>query len=219
MPGLVFGTETLLWLFIVFPDWTQQQIFPRISEKNGLGFVLGGVLMSGALGYIFATIHHVVHHYFNLKIDRGILDHSRLINRLIVEKAIPVEPNSGVVNREEALAISTMIWCRLKDKGHFDGDATYKKFEYYGDQTHALGAARIASVFAFVTALMFCFTIGTPNITCGSSTRFVLMLALGGGVICIFHYAYRYLGTFAQDVYDRIVCEAYKGKGTERKEG
>lgn len=57
MPGLVYGVETLLLLFIVFPKWTQHLILDVVA-KDGVGAALGGVLASGALGYIFATLHH-----------------------------------------------------------------------------------------------------------------------------------------------------------------
>jgi hypothetical protein len=60
LPGLVFGIETLLWLFIVFPGWTQSQLL-SVSAKDGIALAIGSVLASGAVGYVFATVHHWCH--------------------------------------------------------------------------------------------------------------------------------------------------------------
>ena len=209
MPGLVYSTETLLWLFIVFPEWTQRLILD-LAAKDGLGVALGSVLASGALGYIFATVHHWCH--WHLSIDRGILDHSDLINRLLAAGLLSNESNPRRVDREEALEISLADWYRPREHGNSIGDATYKKLDSLGDQAHALGTARVASFFSVVTALAFCFKIGTFSLNFESIIRFVLMLLLGMGVTYLFHDAYRRVGTIAQAIYDRVFSAV--GRGT-----
>lgn len=196
MPGLVFGTLTLLWLFIVDPNFKDR--FLSIIKESALGAALGSLLMSGGLGYIFATIHHCVHS----KCDRDILDHYPLIN------GINIKPDAGEVNREEALVISTALWCQMRDKKYIE-DATYKKLESFGNQVHALGTVRIASFFSFVTALFIIFTILKLDIIIEAWPRFIIMYVLGIFVIFMFDHAYRRVGTFAQGVYDRIFREAY----------
>lgn len=203
MPGLVYGVETTLWLFIVFPEWTYCLIL-GLAAKDGLGVAIGSVLASGALGYIFATAHHWCH--WHLCIDEGILDHSELIKRLGL---LPNESNkTKKAYRKKALEISLTHWYRLRDSNSI-GDATLKKLDSLGDQAHAFGNARIASVFSVLTALAFCFKIGTFSLTCESVARFTLMLVLGISITYLFHYAYRQVGTIAQAIYDSIFEDAY----------
>lgn len=184
-PGVIFGTLTLLWLFIVDPGVTSK-IF-GIIEESALGAALGGLLMSGGLGYILATIHHNWH----AKYDEDILDHSPLI------KSLGFCPDS----REEALVISTALWCQMRDKEYIK-DATFKKLESFGNQVHALGTARVASIFALMVAVMF-------SIPFGPSVNFIIMYLLGISVFIMFDLAYRRVGIFAQGVYDQIFYEAY----------
>ncbi|MFZ5522839.1 MAG: hypothetical protein ACOY9D_01980 [Pseudomonadota bacterium] len=204
MPGLVFGVETLLLLYIVFPVWTQYQIL-ELANKNGLGIAIGSVLASGALGYIFATVHHWCH--WHLSIDSLILDHSGLINRLLAAGLVSNDSNPKVVERKEAFEISLAYWYRPKGHGNSIDDVTYKKLDSLGDQAHALDTARVASFFAVVTTLVFCFNIGTVSLNFESIVRFVLMLLLGAVVIYLFHESYRRVGTIAQAIYDRIFSE------------
>lgn len=200
MPGLVYSVETLLWLYIVFPVWTHELIL-NFAAKDGLGVALGSILTSGALGYIFATVHHWCH--WHLCIDEGILDHSNLIK---THQLITNESNEMTKKeyRKKALEISMAYWYRPRKHGSYIWDTTYTKLDSLGDQAHALGTARVASFFAFVTVLGFCFTIGTFSPNSQSIFRFALMLLLGVGVICLFHHAYRRVGTIAQAIYDQI---------------
>lgn len=193
MPGLVFGTLTLLWLFIIDPHF--KDYFLSTIKESALGTALGSLLMSGSLGYIFATIHHC----FHSKCDIDVLNHSPLINSVNIKSD----------SQEEALVISTALWCQMRDKECIK-DATYKKLESLGNQVHALGTARVASFFALVTALIIIFTVLKFDVTFEPSLRFVFLYVFGISVIIIFDHAYRRVGAFSQGVYDRIFHEAYE---------
>ena len=190
LPGLVYGIETLLWLYIVFPEWTRSVILGA-ATKDGLGVAVWSVLASGAVGYIFATVHYWCH--WNLSIDKGILDHSDLVKQLYGQ----------TLSRRDALVVSLGRWYRANL-----GETAYKKLDSLADQAHALGTARVASFFSVVTALAVCFKIGTFSLAAESIGRFVLMLALGIAATCLFHSAYRHVGTVAQGIYDRILTDA-----------
>lgn len=222
MPGLVFGTETLLWLFVVLPEWTQTLV-SNLGDKSGLGVVLGGVLASGAIGYIFSTIHHLCH--WRLCWDRGILDHSDLINDAIEKRLISsgdrtvdgtgdkegwlVCPQKVIEAREEALAISIAHWYRPRSAIN---EETYRKLDSLGDQAHGLGTARIASFFSGVVALLFIFKLGTFCVTGESILRFVGMVVLWLGITGLFHWSYRRVGIIAQAIYDRVFKDAHSNK-------
>jgi hypothetical protein len=202
-PGFVYIVETGILLLVVFPGWMQQCV-SYLAAKDGLtGVALGSVFLAGALGYIFSEIHHWCH--WHLCIDEGILDHKPMIERL---KGFLGEPNNGSVNKKEALEISWAYWYQLRGQAiSLDG---VKKIDSLGDQAHALGTARIASVFAILTTLWVCFEIGTFSTNCESTIRFLCMLALGCILTCLFHESYKRVGTLTQAIYDRIFEDAIK---------
>lgn len=137
MPGFVYGIETPLWLLIIFPTWTQS-IMANLMMKDGLGVTLGRVLTAGALGYIFAAIHHVCH-WLPLCFEKGIFDHSSIVRKILNK------PDDEKIERPEALKVSLAYWCQQVDGGAIK-DTAEKKVNSLGDQAHALGAARVASV-------------------------------------------------------------------------
>lgn len=100
--------------------------------------------------------------------------------------------------------ISLAHWYGPRADGKSIADTTYKKLDSLGDQAHAFGAARVASLLSLGTALAFCFKIGTFTLNFESTVRFVIMLLIGLGVTYLFHDAYRRVGTIAQAIYDRI---------------
>src|SRR6185436_9309287 len=95
MPGLVFGTLTIIWVFIVLPQWTIAQIH-ALGAKDSVGVIVAGVLASGALGYIFATTHH----WINWKFDGELLSHLPIVRHLS-EKNLIANDAEGL-SRERA---------------------------------------------------------------------------------------------------------------------
>ena len=200
MPGFVFGLEVILCLFIVFPDWTTTQL-SALTGKDGLGVILGSIFASGALGYIFATVHHFCH----WSIDEDILNHVPLIERLIQKGLIPKEAE---VDREKALIVSMALWYERAGEGRSIDIVADKKLVSLGDITHGLGTARIASVFAFVTVLGFCVDLGTIHCEWESVIRTILMLLITIGMIVLFWNGYSRAGRLAQGIYDTILESA-----------
>jgi hypothetical protein len=200
LPGFVYVVLTGGGLLIVFPDWFSGQ-FERIAAKDGLGAALSSILAIGALGYVFATVHHELHwicpHYFG-----GVFDHSELVKRVI-----PSEPN---VTRDEAAPISYALWYQHVVGVTVYGEGADKKVCSLGDQTHGFGAACVASAFAVFTTLAVCWTIGTFSCDWRSVLRFLIMLTIGGVAVFCFHRAYRRVGKTAQRTYERILEEALK---------
>lgn len=137
MPGLVYGVETLLFLYIVMPGFTVC-IIENFHDKEGLGAIVGVFLASGGLGYIFAAVHHWVH--WHLPLDGKL-------------KA-----------REEEESNSLALWYSLLNEKHKLGTAG---IEHLRSQAHALGTARIASCFALITTIIVLHWLhGTINISC-----------------------------------------------------
>src|SRR5262245_60844615 len=77
MPGVLFAMETAVGLWIVLPSWVRSTLWPTITGNASFGTVIGAVVVSGSLGFVFATIHHWLH--WHSPTDRGIFDHSAKI--------------------------------------------------------------------------------------------------------------------------------------------
>jgi hypothetical protein len=201
MPGFVYAVETIAGLFIVFPEWTRLQLAGSAKEGN-LGIVIGAIFVSGALGYIFATVHH----WWHWRFDRGILDHRSLVTRLRERGLIPDTLDQP--DRRQALVLSMVLWYeRVRENGAIQSVAE-KKLTSLGDSIHGLGAARVASVFALATILGFCVTIGAFRPDVESVARFIAMLVLTLGMTLLFHGSYRNVGEIAQGVYEGILENA-----------
>lgn len=206
LPGLVFGIETLLWLFILIPSWIAAHVL-EFGGKEGLGVAIASLLASGPVGYIFATVHHRLHWWF----DRTILDHSHLINILLQQRRLPSqvlrpdEQDLASVDRTKGQAISLAVWYLPKSKDGIAAVAeTIRKLDSLGDQAHALGATRVASGFSVLTALWIVHELGTASMGPVPEYRFWSVLVLGSLVTWLFDDAYRRVGRMSQDIYDRI---------------
>ena len=210
MPGLVYGVETLLFLFIVMPEFTVC-VLAKLSDKHALGAIVGAFLVSGALGYIFAAVHHWVHWSCCFEcFDGKIFDHRPIIKKLR-DKKIPLDDeDSKRLNssnkreaRETAESISLALWYRLLNKEHKLGT---DGIDHLLNQAHALGTARIASVFALLTTIGLSMCHGTPDVChLFPFIRYVVMLILGVVIILIFDNQYRRVALFAQKAYDETL--------------
>lgn len=203
MPGLLFVILTLLWLFIVEPQFLYK-LLPYIQKESALGAALGSLLVSGGLGYIFATIHHACHCFFNKKCKE---EKDRILDHRSIAKEITMKEYS---DPELAMALSYAHWYNQLRAGNI-GDAADKKVGSLGDQSHGLGAARVASFFALATTLLILYNknyfAGEPCL-CEPAIRFIGMLVLGGWITCLFHLGYKRVGTIAHATYENILKDA-----------
>jgi hypothetical protein len=215
MPGLVYGVETLLFLYIVLPEPTVC-VLSKVSEKDAFGAIVGVFLASGGLGYIFAAVHH----WFLWRFEKGIFDHRTIIKKLRADnnKLIPSDfvgleeifkqydesVKSGKVEKQKRIAqsISLALWYHFSKDQHLGKDG----IDHLGNQAHGFGAARIASFFAFITALALVTTVWLTSHEATNLewliTRYVLLFFLGLSIIWIFDGAYRRVAGFAQETYD-----------------
>lgn len=208
-PGLVFGVEVIILVWLVFPD-SVVTIMVQASGESSLAVALGGLLASGGLGYIFATAHHFAH--WHLPCDRNIINHAPNIRNLIAAGLLGEE----VVDRRRALELTLELWYgRLGTK---DGPiaAAQRKIAAIGDLAHAAGAARVASFAALATALCVCWLHGAFNIELEAVARFLTMVVSGTFLVLLFHDSYRRTGNIAQTLYDRMITAALE---SERRNG
>ena len=87
-PGVLFGFLTISLVGIALTDWTSSVLMKWVfTEKNSLAFIITTLLISGVLGYLFATIHHFCHWY--LPTDKNVINHTEQVNSLREKGLIP----------------------------------------------------------------------------------------------------------------------------------
>jgi hypothetical protein len=180
MPGLVFGVQVGGLLYIVYPDlvWKTIAEFSG-SEKNALAAVIASFLVSGALGYIFAAIHHewlrgemavyvrtTAAWLCRWNIEKrwlkwlkwlgnclaGLLEPSSVLDHTgWVKKHYARGEGEPPLERPEAEALVWKDYYQQIEPNGIISKAVQGRIESLADQAHGFGAARIASVFALVT--------------------------------------------------------------------
>jgi hypothetical protein len=228
LPGFVFAVETLVFVFLVFPEWVLTTLTSVFTKESGTGLAIAGVFASGALGYIFATIHHWI--LWHLRCERDILNHSAMVNRLLRGQAVLGDCRNTEVDREVAFQIVIALWhqrirgdgksetksdVKAEDKVGSITKATNEKLSSLGDQLHGLGAARVASAAALLVTSFSCGAlVGRGKVGCdfGSWVLFILAVAvvcvLGWLAIKVFTDGYRRVARHAQGVFERVLEEA-----------
>ncbi|TAK67463.1 MAG: hypothetical protein EPO19_11060 [Betaproteobacteria bacterium] len=206
LPGLVYGTQTVLSLSLVLPTWTLGQL-SQVGAKDSLGIIIAGIFGSGALGYFFATVHH----WLNWTCEQRILDHSPIVNRLQQRGLIS---NRGD-NRQAAEVISFALWYTQLGAGRPIGEIVDRKLTALGDRAHGLGATRVGAVFALATTLLFCIVVGSFQYAIEPVLRFVLMLLLNLFTIFVFQNGYLRVSAVAQGIYDNILENALATQGKD----
>lgn len=210
IPGLVFGVEILAFVMIAVPDWTLA-LLGKAATKDGVGIALGTFLASGALGYIFAALHHswlwwaehdVLDHRDLVKSRSELMDKSRC--ELLEDAPADIENNKKNLTREDAMVRAWAYW--YGDSKALAGISApgRKKLDSLGDQAHGMGAARVASLFALAIANWICAEVGT-FVSFWEIMRWALMVVLGGVVFAAFHCGFRRVARIALGLWERLV--------------
>ena len=202
MPGVLYGMETVVFLWIVLPTWVSSVLWPTLAGNASFGAVVGAVVVSGSLGVLFATIHHWLH--WHSPTDRGILDHSKKISSLRKLGFLPEVAPGLSSDRAEALDTLTIEWWKRAGPGTVVGNATSRAVSL-SDLAHSAGAARVASAGALFSVLTACAIVGVPAFSAQAIVRFAVMLLLSILAIVLFHETYRRMGEMAQRFYEGIL--------------
>ncbi len=215
-PGVLFGFLTLFLLWIALPEWTSSLLERGVTAQgNSIAIIIGSLFISGALGYLFATIHHCCHWY--LPIDRNVINHTEQIRSLRERGLIPTLADTPADPRIEALTTISVLWFeRLRAKGPIGNSEN--RVAAFGDLCHAAGTARVASAFALLAAVLICMHYGSWNPSAYNVWRFIGMVALGIMTILLFHDAYRRTGKISQQLYDQILEHALEREHAKEQE-
>jgi hypothetical protein len=159
LPGALFAIEAILLLRILVPEW----ITPRLvdlGKNSGFGLAIGGLLGSGALGFLFSTVHHWLYwrqlHWGRCWLHPTI-DHKSTVSRLRSAGVLALMSTTDVpvalgwpTDEHQGWAIVNGLWHErvLKDSKI---QAANARADTLSDVVHSLGAGMVASVAALVT--------------------------------------------------------------------
>ena len=153
-PGILFGFFWLFFVWLALPDWTNSVLikwFP--PEGNSIAIIITTLLLSGALGYLFATIHHWCH--WHLPCEKDVINHVKQIESLRKRHLIPSLDKPPKDHRLEALTTMSILWFERLQKGNPVGNSE-DRVAAFGDICHAAGTARVASFLALLLAILIC---------------------------------------------------------------
>lgn len=204
VPGLVYGVETLVLVLIADPGWTLDQL--KTVSKDVVGVALTAFLASGALGYIFAALHHL----FLWWIESDVFNHVELAKsrpELLGKtrsELLGGEPDKKELTREGAMVRAWTYWYGDSKRVAAVPEYGRDKLDSLGDQAHGLGAARVASAFALATALWICWKADKLAWNWGVFS----MVILGALVLTAFQCGYRRVAKIAFQLWERIVWKS-----------
>lgn len=216
-PGFLFGSLMFFMLWITLPEWTAS-LLKRVLlvEKSSLAIIIGSIFTSGALGYLFATIHHWCH--WHLPFDRSVINHTNQIASLREKCFIDPRPIDAPTDTQlEALITISTLWFQRLGADSLIGNSE-NRVAAYGDLAHAAGTARVASFFALLMTVIICMLFGEWNPTRNHIIRYVIMVVFGCTITLLFHDAWSRTGKISQQINDRILEDALKKERAESKE-
>jgi hypothetical protein len=142
----------------MLPHWTTG-VLESLRKDNGFGLAIA--LGSGALGFLFSTIHHLLHWHGPRELHPGV-DYRPLIGRLRVAGVLEVleaRTNIAVTSdvprtRQEAWTIVTALWHERVTNQNKGIGAANPRADSLANLVHSVGAATVATAMALLTALI-----------------------------------------------------------------
>lgn len=214
-PGILFAVLTFFLLWLALPEFADKIIKTCFFTKdNSVAIAIGALLASGALGYLFATIHHFCH--WNLPIDQNVINHTEQIAKLRKEGFIPSLKYTPDNPRLEALTTLTILWFERLQPGGPIGNSE-NRAAALSDLAHAAGTARVAAACSLFTSILIIMSCSTYNPSEENVLRYIGMLVIGMAVVWLFNDSYRRTGNISQQLYDTILEHALMAESKNQK--
>jgi hypothetical protein len=208
----VYALETGLFLWIIFPSWTIQQL-DRLQNSEWWSVAIIGIAGSGGLGFSFNTIHHWLNLHFpilhpcmayrelimNLK-SNGVLVLRDSRTKL---KAPPEWPEKEV----QAWSILSGLWHERAGKDS-KIHTSNQRADSLANLVHSTGAASVAAASALITALIVVGCTGEWGPTKESVARYLLAVFLGLMVIGIHEWSYRDTVNLTRGFLEQVLADA-----------
>ena len=214
IPGTLFLVETTLLLWILFPDWAECAM-KSVAKDSGFALVVGALLGSGGLGFMFSTTHHGLLWRSGRPTNRcgGGLDFRGAVTRMragdaliVVDSAAP-SAAAPALTPFDAWVVVTALWHQRVKSNQRIGSADTRATSL-SDLAHGMGAARIATLCALPAAVVIARRVGRascePHAVCCGFVMVVVWAALVG----LHHLSYRRTSLAVVGVVEQILRDA-----------
>jgi hypothetical protein len=161
LPGLVFVINVFVPLTII--RWNEiKPYLDKISSLTGLVTLIGLLIASGGLGYVFSTIYFALRHLprLNCHLEWNHISAIKTMNSKLgfsFELTEPTSNGTDIYDTNNSLIIANHYWYVLK------GNKNYKHIDAYVtklcDICHGLGATLVSSVLALIVLVLAVHTI------------------------------------------------------------
>ena len=220
MPGAVFGLLSLLLLMCLIPGWVQPRLAILFFRKDtGLASAVAGVIGSGALGYVFSSVHHELnsllswlgrHRFLGWLTPLSSLNYSAFVARMMDPKnqLLRIEPEGALgasdLDRDAAQAVVSALWFDHLSTNGFAG--TDAKCQGVSDTAQALGIARIATLAALGVSVIWAAHIGNATGEHWAMIRSTIGIVVGVVTVVVFWLGYVRVGGIAQCAIEHVLC-------------
>lgn len=160
VPGSEFFIELGLLIIGFLPDWTYLKVKAIIAAENfdggmAVGVAIGYVVTSGALGFLFNTIHHTFYwlcdEWYPAANYVGFVSNFAA-GELPLPKGVNLPGGQG--GRMNAWLVVNKLWHERTETNEKIKSANARA-ESFADIVHGLGSCRVALWSALLTALVF----------------------------------------------------------------
>jgi hypothetical protein len=216
-PGLIYAILVGLLLWIILPDYTEAKI-AALANNAQLGSVLGAILLTGGLGFLFSAVHHAAHW---LSQDHA-SDHQRFLADMAFGGVIEFRDRrtgDAVVapgTAKDAWTALTALWYQRVTTSERIRAAT-ERSTALSDLTHSLGTARVSSWTAIVTVVVVLGRVARIDMNWMSGIRFAVAAIIAGLAAAMFQHSYRRTGVFARAVIEEVLADALVEEKSSRK--
>jgi len=160
VPGSVYFIEVALLVTGIVPGWTIRKVAWAFNTETfdagtALGVAIGYLVTSGALGFLFNTIHHTLYWIFAKHYPAA--DYRKFVDSVgnaepsILNVASPLAV--GTKEYMNAWVIATKLWHELVGRNETIKSA-HPRAELFADIVHGLGSCRVALWSGFLTAIL-----------------------------------------------------------------
>jgi hypothetical protein len=210
IPGALFATETLLLLLLLIPDWTIRQLKENFRNDSGIGLAVTALLASGALGFLFSTVHHYLYWHFP-KIHPGpdyvkwvkVL-RSRNLIQLLESRTFKEVQDDWPKKPIEAWSLITGLWHeRLGVNSTIL--AANPRAETLANFVHSIGTATVALTFALITSIYIATQVGTFPVW-----RLGFTITIGGLLVVLHELSHRDVVGIANRFIEQVLTDALR---------
>jgi hypothetical protein len=213
VPGALFAGETVLFLYLLWPDWVSLR-FRELAAIDGVAVGIGGLLGTGVLGYVFSSLHfflqenHLVQRlpYYPRFDFTGLIQTAMNANLLKViahsRDGTPRSVDVKKIDRNWAHELSLALWHERGDKPKMKDSNPRLTGLFHVAHSH--GISGLATVMSLILVLVIGVARGQPPL---NAWRVVAVTGLGAFMLWMCFDSYARMSRFCQAIGGQVMLD------------